>query len=372
MGIKIGTLTFHVAHNYGAMLQSYALPIAVRQLGVDCEVIDYRFPYIYNWGIVEGISDLIRHYGFFGGMARWAKYFLRGDYNKKKKINQFNYFRENIISHSEKAYFNKQELKELPYDIILFGSDQIWNKELTDGYATEFFGDFGNENVKRVAYAASNGKKNFSSEEMKVYAPLLKKFSGLGIREKGLTEFLQEQDFDAQQVLDPTLLLTKKQWDRMVEDTPIYLQLPKKQYLLVYAFDESKSIYDEIRKMASAKNLEIVIIAYRKKEYTKDFKVYTECGPGEFVKLFANATVVVTTSFHGTVFSILYEKDFYCVPHPKFHERTDSLLKTLGLENRNMRDGKLKETENINWYMVKQNLEKEKEKSYGFLKKMIR
>lgn len=370
---KVGTLTFHVAHNYGAMLQAYALPEAVKSLGYDAEVIDYRFPYIYEWGKVEKLNDLVQKHGWIGGVLRWVKRYLKGNYNPGLKINQFNYFRDSVMRHSAKAYMSKEELNNLEYDVILFGSDQIWNEQLTDGVATEFFGEFSClDKTKKIAYAASNGQNKFPDELKDIYYPLLKLFSGLGIREEGLKDSLLQDGFKAVNVLDPTLLLSQEDWDEMIKNTPTYIRIPKEEYLLVYVFDESDYIYDWIKKLADERNLKVVVIAYSIKEIIKDFTVYTECGPAEFISLISNAKMVITTSFHGTVFSVLYHKDFYCIPHPKFHERTDSLLNILQLQDRNLSAlDMIMEHEEIPWEEVDKILKDKRRESLEFLKNTI-
>lgn len=370
---KVGTITFHVAHNYGAMLQAYALPIAVRMLGYDCEVIDYRFPYIYQWGKVESLRELVTAYGYIGGFLRWMKRLLFGMYFPWNARNLFNAFRDKVIYHSEKAYFSKKELKDLKYDAIMFGSDQIWNSELTDGIATEFVGEISCQNTtKLIAYAASCGRIEFNEDEKRAYYPLLHKFSAIAVRERGLADSLKKDGFLVQQVLDPTLLLSRSDWDEMISKTKSYIRMPKKKYILVYVFDEQDSLYSYIDKLAMEYQLEIVVVAYKKKRITNKYKVYTRCGPGDFVRLIKQADVVVTTSFHGTVFSILYQKNFYCIPHPKYRERTDSLLEVAGLKKRNVNDISCgKRQVEINWTQVEKRLDEERKASLEYIKNAI-
>ena len=146
---KVGILTFHMAHNYGAMLQAYALETAIRNLGYQCEVIDYRFPYIDSWSRIEWFDDLINRYGVISGSARYINRLLHGYYSPNNMHIRFNDFERNIIHHSEKIYRNKKEIDYLPYDVIVFGSDQIWNSALTDGIAEEYIGGFKTNNGTR-------------------------------------------------------------------------------------------------------------------------------------------------------------------------------------------------------------------------------
>lgn len=370
---KIGILTFHVAHNYGAMLQAYALPIAVRDLGYDCEIIDYRFPYIYNWGIVENWQDLIKKHGLLIGTLKWGNRKIRGVYSSEKKINKFNIFREKYIIHSSKIYSKKEELNNMQYDAVLFGSDQIWNDALTNGKATEFFGDFSCENkIKKISYAASCGKRDFTPEYKKEYLKLLKDFSNIGVREHGLAESLIKEGLNAKSVLDPTLLLDKPKWDSMIKFTNKKKTIIEDDYLLVYAFDEDENLYNFVDEIAKKNNLKVVVISYEKKDIMDKYFVLEECGPIEFVQLIANSKMVITTSFHGTAFSIIYNKEFYCIPHPKYSERTDSLLSMVGLLNRNIKGyDKVYENKKIDWDKVNKIICEERKKSIDFLKEAI-
>ena len=169
-------------------------------------------------------------------------------------------------------------------------------------------------------------------------------------------------------MLDPTLLLTKHQWQELIQEKKHQRLRPKKDYLLVYVFDEDPSIYRLIDTAAEIYDLEVCCIAYQLKDEIKKYHVYTDCGPEDFVALFAGASRVFTTSFHGTVFSILFEKPFYCIPHPTLHERTDSLLALLGLTNRNCSaDADIAALETIDWTSVSEKLDSHRKESLAFL-----
>lgn len=370
---KIGTITFHIAHNYGAVLQAYALPTAVKSLGHECEVIHYCFPYIYGWGHIEHLPELLEKYGLFSGLLRYINRWIRGGYNPRLKKSKFESFIYNQIPLSKKAYHSVDEMQDMDYDAILFGSDQIWNSKLTGGIAEEYVGGFHcKDKTEKIAYAASCGKNCFSDEEKESYYPLLKSFKAIGVREKGLCESLQIDGFDCMHVLDPTLLLTKEQWNELTKTSKHSVKLPENDYLLVYVFDEDDSIYGLIDRVSEKYHLEVCVIAYQMKDIISKYRVYQNCGPEDFIKLIAGASRVVTTSFHGTVFSILYEKEFYCIPHPTLHERTDSLLSQLKLNERNCScDTDIDKINNIEWESVRQVLNSLRDKSMRFLKEAI-
>ncbi len=366
---KVGVLTFHMAHNYGAMLQAYALTMAVQKLGYNCEIIDYRFSYIDRWSRIERLSDLVYQHGKLGGILRYLKRVITGYYNKQDSHAKFDAFERKIIPHSKKAYRDKIELIKMPYDAILFGSDQIWNSALTNGIAEEYIGGFEClPGTKKIAYAASCGMSDFQQESKAVYNELLKEFSAIGVREKEFQKNLCARGFQAEWVLDPTLLLSIDDWKRIISKEN---KLVDGRYLLVYAFDVKDEVFDFARKYAKKKGMKIVTIAYKETEAMYDMDVMTNCGPLEFLSLFANAEHIIAASFHGTVFSIIFHKSFHCVPHPKFRDRTDSLLNMLNLSGHNIESFDKVIDEKVDWTRVDSYLEEYRRKSLNFLKSSI-
>lgn len=368
-GKKIGILTFHIAHNYGAMLQAYALPTAVRKMGFDCEVIDYRFPYIDSWSRIERWNDLTAKYGIFWGSLRFVNRMMHGYYSPKNMHIKFDAFEREVIPHSREIYRNKAELNDLPYDVILFGSDQIWNSALTGGVTEEYIGGFAClPGTRKIAYAASCGTSDFQEESRAAYDAYLRDFFAISVREESFCETLRSRSYDAKCVLDPTLLLTVEDWKKIIREGK---PAPLNKYLLLYIFDEDKRVYDLARAYAKEHHLQIIAIAYHKKDEMYGMTVRTDCGPLAFLSLFCNAAHVVTTSFHGTVFSILFHKDFHCIPHPKYHERTDSLLHILELENHNVNELTLLRDVETNWEKVDRLLEQRRKDSLSFIKQAL-
>lgn len=366
---EIGILTFHIAHNYGAMLQAYALPTAIQKMGFKCEVIDYRFPYIDSWSRIERWNDLIEKYGVFWGGIRFVNRVIHGYYSKRNMHIKFDAFERKVIPHSEKVYRSKAELNNMPYDAILFGSDQIWNSALTNGIAEEYIGGFAClAGTRKIAYAASCGASDFQEESRAVYYDYLKDFYVIGVREESFRETLVSHGYDAKCVLDPTLLLTADDWKSII---PEEKKPHAGNYLLLYAFDEDEKIYDLTREYAQKHGYQIVVVAYKEKNAMHGMTVRTDCGPLEFLSLIYYAKHVITTSFHGTVFSILFHKNFHCVPHPEYHARTDSLLDMLGLEKHNVNVSAAFHDIETDWKKVDSILKNKRDISASFLKKAL-
>ena len=194
----------------------------------------------------------------------------------------------------------------------------------------------------------------------------------MGIREQGFCETLCKDGFYAQTVLDPTLLLNKTQWSQLIDNRKHGIKLPKNDYLLVYVFDEDPSVYNFVDNIAAKYGLDVCVIAYHLKDEIKKYQVYQNCGPEDFLELISKASRIVTTSFHGTVFSIIFEKEFYCIPHPTLHERTDSLLSLLELDKRNCSaDTDITAMQPTDWTKICEKLDNLRKKSLNFLKEAI-
>lgn len=364
---KIGTMTFHIAHNYGAMLQAYALVTAISQFGYECEVIDYRFPYIDQWSGIHTKDEIIQEYGQIKG----SLIALKRKYTNYRVITparrKFDDFMRNKIRLSKRTYYHKEDLTNADYDVVLFGSDQIWNPNLTDGYALEYMGQqFDISHTSLISYAASCGLDHFKEEWRDTYYPLLKRFSSISVREKGLADYInQSYQLKAEAVMDPVFLLSKETWSTLAEEADITINEP---YMLVYAFEVGNDIYDLARRIAEERGLKLVTIGYQEQDELNDMVQLLECGPIDFLSLIVNAGFVCTTSFHGMAFSILFEKDFYCIGHPKYSARNRELLKTMGMEDRMIKCADdVKDIRTLVYSSLRNTLKEEVDKSSLFI-----
>ena len=284
---------------------------------------------------------------------------------------KFDRFMRKDMHLSKRVYFHPEQLVNAKYDVVLFGSDQIWNPDLTNGLAPEYMGKYFNTDYTRlIAYGASCGTGQFPNVWRKNFLPLLKRFHALGIRERALTEYInQDYGLPAQTVLDPVFLLNREDWDSLADQAEISFQ---DAYVLVYAFEVGEGIYNLARKIAKEKGLKIISIAYKREEHCSDMLQLTDCGPKDFLNLVRNAQYVCTTSFHGTAFSILYEKNFYCVGHPKYSQRNRDLLEILKMNDKMVDDDAIVEkiTE-CDYFASKKDLQKLRDHSINFLKDAI-
>ncbi len=359
--MKVGTLTFHSADNYGAMLQAYALPQAIQSFGHECRVIDYRSAAITQGVEVEWPKQLIRQHGLIRGGIKSLNRWYRGWYAPSRKDVKFNRFMEKKLPLSDVTFRCAEEIDVNDFDTVVFGSDQIWNTQITKN-DTVYFGH--GIRARKIAYAASSGTDRIPDGMMGYVAD----FATLGIREKGLTATLREKGLDAVTVLDPVLLLTKDQWRDM--EAPLPKGLTPGGYILIYTFDEWP-VYELARKIAAEENLPMVIVRWcGRHERFNDMIQLPNVSPQEFVSLIDNAAVVCTSSFHGTAFSVLFEKRFYCCTPSNFGSRTNSLLEQVGLLDCRVENGELK-CKQPDYSVAGEKLSVLRQKSMEFLKNAI-
>ena len=344
---KVGIVTFHMAFNHGAMLQAYGLSKKLNTMGVDAEIIDYRLPFIDRYHHRDGLQEFWDKEKIVG-VLKYIKRYIGGKYYSPS-WKKFNYFMTKKLPLSEQVF--DADFSNLNYDCYITGSDQVWNGDLTGGIQACYFLESVQDSAKRVAYAASCGGKDFGNSDIKQIKEWLKNFNAIGIREESLTSYVSNiLGIEATTVLDPTLILGKEKWMELVHD------VPEKKYVLIYTFDEKPYIYEMAREYAQKKGLRLIAMAYEKKDIGEDIFQLFDQGPEDFVSYIYHADAIFTSSFHGTAFSIIFEKQFYCFPHPKYHERTDNLLNIAGLLDRYVYEGERLNDSLINYRIVAENM----------------
>lgn len=311
--MKIGIFTFHRAHNYGAMLQTYALKKVCEKLENNTYVIDYAPNYIDSQYRYFTLSKSMK-----SNLLKLLN--LTGNIKKKKKFEEF-----------KNTYFSLIPFQtEQKFDILLYGSDQIWNPNIKGDFDSVYFGLHNIKVNKNIAYAASIGKSDLSDEEKKDISKLLDNLYEISVREETAKNVLKPlTDKNISVVLDPTLLLTSSDWSEIAIkpniDTP---------YILVYEVNKITETMNIARELSKKTGFKIIEIAYYKTKIHCDHKILNGVGPREFLGLFQEANYVVTSSFHGTAFSIINRKNFYTVAHRAYGSRMVDLLNNISLSDR--------------------------------------
>ena len=361
--MKIGILTFHRANNYGAMLQAYALQETLQDFGLKVEFIDYR---------CDSIEKHYKHYTFpkFKSNITWCKqvvkYFLIGSKIISKENNYSN-FRKLLHISNVNVTQCKAQLEDY-YDAIITGSDQVWSydvlNELNDWYCYKKI----NLDTRLISYAASAGSLKTFDRYFYFYGDIIKGYSFISVRESNLMDYLIKKGFNnTKNVVDPTLLLNREKWNRL-DSAP---RIIKKKYVLYYDVennDEAKNIAIEL---SNKQNMKLVVLNGNRK-ISNNCISYIQAGPIEFLNLIRNAEYVVGSSFHLTVFSIIFEKKFVNILHPKTGDRVRELLCSLGLLDRIVDISNYDRIYNdINYGSVSTKIEHLRSFSLNFIRKSI-
>ncbi|MDD3603499.1 MAG: polysaccharide pyruvyl transferase family protein [Sulfurovum sp.] len=366
--MKIGILTLPIAENYGGILQAVALYRLLHMQGHKVTLI-YKSPYQVWWKKLA--IEILSKIPFQDYRKIKSNYKIKKEWKKRKKFHRP--FIENEIFKISKDLYTKKELenfvKKENFDAVIVGSDQVWRKRyIDDSYYKSYFLDFvDSEKTKKIAYAASFGKDQWEGEgDSKDIAKLLKDFTAVSTREASSVNICKSSFgyADAVHVLDPTLLMDKAFYiDEIIAkyDTS---NIPKGG-LVTYVLDEAKEKKEIIEFVKKDAELESV---HHLKGFNSSHITYSV---PQWLSAFANADFVVTDSFHGMVFSMIFEKGFVVIGnHDRGLDRFTSLLSLLGLEDRLIFSGddlKAKNLDKIDYICVNKILEENKKSSMEFL-----
>ncbi|MDO5975340.1 polysaccharide pyruvyl transferase family protein [Flavivirga jejuensis] len=319
---KSFTITCHRPLNYGAVLQTYALNTKLRELGLDARVIDYNPPYYTKSNrslFIRIIREVFRLPDWIYGKWRFGKFISKH------------------IPLSEDQYKNLNDLKrKVPKaDYYFAGSDQIWNcEELLNGKDDSFFLTFAPKESKKISYAASLAMPKVPYNQVDRYRELINDFDAVSIREKDGLKVLKDLGIkNVINVLDPVFLLDNDGWNYIVSQSNF---TPKEKYILVYGFKRQKNLYEYARKLGQKLNVKVYAINTNIEDYFLDIdKYFWNASPEAFVKLIKNSEAVVTNSFHGLSFSIIFNKPFHLFSRKgKANSRMLNLLSDLNLSDR--------------------------------------
>lgn len=369
--MKTGLVTFYHIHHYGALLQAAATERAVERLGGECEIVDY---------FVNQNNDLFRRPTGLGSAAADAHTALHYQ-ALKTRYQRFEAFARRNLRISGHRFESLEELRaaELPYDVILAGSDQIWNPKIfPDGHFDPvFFGVFSQR--RKIAYAPSFGVPRIPEgmeDELRGY---LAAFSHLSVRERQGQKIVEDiAGKTVPVVLDPTLLLTRDQWAAMANTPSGYpsggdLNTPR-GYILCYCISRPGALAPYIQSLADRTGLPVVQLCGVRQKVHPRARCVLDAGPAEFLGLFQNAAYVCTNSFHGTVFSVQFQKPFFTAVAPgelaePESSRTFSLLSTLGLTERIIGKGDTAGLDaGIDWAAVEARLDAARQSSLDYLR----
>lgn len=354
--MRIGILTFHNANNYGAILQAYGLQQVLLSLGHQVECVDYLNP------TIEARKNLLslKHNSCF----RVIKRYLFNYKEIKRRQYIFDEFRQAYLFVSKRKHPNT--IANSNYDIFVVGSDQVWNPVLTGGLDGVYWGEYSGR-TPVIAYAASSyDPKEYTTDQIDSISNYVLNFSAIGVREYRLQDFFRAKfNIKSTVVLDPTLLGGRSCFKNVIGE-----RLIQKPYLLVYCVEsQTQELKDIAWKISREKGLELVVIG-TKSYFWYGAKMILPSIP-QFLSLVMYADCITTLSFHGTAFSVIFEKEFYSVRGGNM-ARVETLLASLGLKDRIVSSCDDIRYEEIDYLIVNGKLKALQEDSLKFLINSIR
>lgn len=369
---RIGLISYHSGHNYGTMLQAYALQYYINEvLKKDAEYINYVDGKSFKEADLKVKLKKIRD-KFSSGVLPLLYSFL---YRKRLNLSEraFNNFFSNYIRTSEKCYSSFDELRKDPpiYDIYIVGSDQTWNPTFLKNNAAYFLG-FVDDSQKKNSYASSLGVYSLDENVKSQYSEYLNQFHSISCREILGCEILESfLDRHIEHVLDPTLLLASDVWGNI--ENKYNIDIP---YVLCYSLGYKKSVRQFAKKLANKHNISVYFIASTYLDMQEKNCLFG-IGPREFLFLLRNASFVCTDSFHGTIFSINFERNFYSFFKRSGDETSSdnsrilSVLREFSLENRLKGDTFCEEAD-IDYNRINMYLNERRIQSVNYLKNILK
>lgn len=373
---KIALISYQFAYNYGTCLQAYALWKAIDNAGYSSEYInfDWKFP-TQEVSQIKKYLQTIKEY--LGGIKhrrfkttiefKLLQSLNKQEFNKfrKRHIHESNYIKSNELSNIENSYLK-----------FIVGSDQTWNPDcVREKYFRVFLLAFLKDCKKKYAYAPSIGKSILDEHTLSLFKQYLKDFSQISCREiNGCNTLSKALNRKIYKVLDPTLLITKTEWEKIEKS-----HTHSSKYVLCYILGQKKNICDYAKSLADKRNIDLIILPAHINIY-KEYKQYVPkgVGPSEFLELIHHCEYLITDSFHGSIFAINYNKNFYSFLKRNGDEtqgdnsRIIDMLKIFKLENRFKKDNDITEEEDIDFQPVNQILQQEREKSNNYLLSILK
>lgn len=364
--MKVGVVTFHRAYNYGAVLQTWALQKALKNTGVTPSVINYHLP------SMDRLYDPIRKKNPILKGLKTIKVYLTKPYHLRRRKVYRAFFAKNYDMYGD--FVSANDMKNLPFDAFITGSDQVFNTSHTEGVNPAFFLTFVQKPARKISYAASLGGDKFKPEDEYEAAKALKTFDYLSVREPGAVPAVSAlSGKDVSVVPDPTLLLSREDYEELKK--PCKLKGTRGgHYILVYMMERNEELIKLANKISHDTGLPIAQRSFEK-IFDSETELLYEHGPDEFLSVIENADYVLTNSFHGTVFSLIYEKPFLSMLHSETGLRVTDLLKEVGLtdhilyniaEYKDLEQFTIKDTESL-----RERKNELKKRGIDFLKKAL-
>ena len=373
--MKVAILTFHRAHNYGAVLQCYALYRALSEKGIACDVLDYSPDYF------EKMYHILpQNCSLKTSIMTYVCHILLRNMLKERAVN-FDRFISEQIPLSVEMYKREEDLRALPYDAIIVGSDQVWHNKTALFDPVFFLSTKAFEGKKKYSYAASFGMDKLPPELTSEYKNRLQGYRMISVREESGVSILKDLIGVTPVVsCDPTLLLNTAMWKQIAGEKP----LVEGDYIFLYYVKQPRAIRAYAKALSEKMKCKVICCscvfsggAMNKYEYLSGradhrdgFITMNAISPDQFLNLILHSKYVLCSSFHATVFSIIFHKQFLSQTvweGGTRNDRVENLLAFSGLSDRTINNSSANITEDIDWHSVDQNIDNMRDHALQYL-----
>ena len=357
--MKVGIITYHSTENCGAMLQSYALLNVLNSLGINGKIIDYKCQAVDDCYKVKKIWEL-------RSLKEAVKWLIALTSDKKAK-RKFEEFRDENLVLTESYDKNNIVDANNSFDAFITGSDQVWNFAL-NGDDENYILKFASTDKIKISYAASVGNSENVNKYCDIFTDNLKSFDGISLRESDASEEINAFGFSSCVMMDPTLLMDKNDYHTL-EEAQV-----KGKYIFVYTVADTPNIEKKAKELSRKTKLPIIWAHMSYKSY-KGVKNIKKPSCGEFLSLIKNAEYVLTSSFHGMAFSMIYEKEFFydlSVNENNYNSRLITLSDIFDVASREIQPEKdISEYEKLDYDKIRKIKIQKKEEALDFIKKSL-
>lgn len=358
--MKVELLTLHNIKNYGSVLQTIASEAVLSEFFEQVETYRYIRKDTANEVLIDTWLEDVH------GIKRKLKE-IPCKFLLKKFIHVFDTYLEQHVNLTKQTYQTESDFSKFPVkaDVYCVGSDQVWNSGWNKGFISDFFLTFLDNNSYKFSLCSSFGKEALEEWEIEPTKKCLQSFRAISVRESSAKKIINDINLDCIHLLDPTLLVKKGFWKSYTAKRII-----KEDYVLVYQLNTNPAFDAYAKELAKRKGLKLVIIAVRTRQLFQSGKILFVPKVDEFLSLIRYASYIVTDSFHGTAFSINFNKNFVSIYPEHFSTRLESILQWAGIENRHLKDYRnfaIADYE-INWEEINEKLHQERSKARTYLK----
>lgn len=324
---KVEILTIHFGINHGSVLQCYALSRTLEDLGAEVEVIDYVPSRYKMW------NNVVIKFPEKSLLWKVAYFFASSIIRLPQKLIFRSYLKRHIIL--SRRFSTQTELSANPpsADLYLVGSDQVWNSVYNGRADMSYFLGFAGKEARRASYAASIGRDQLDEGEGSELAAALDGFLGISVREARASELLSDVGVRTRVDLDPVFLFSRDRWMQLASRRGM-----GQSYVLVYVIAQNYAdMISQAREVADRLDCRLYVLSVKPIRTAEVDKNFIFSDPSDFLSLFSNARFVISNSFHGTAFSIIFHRDFLTYA-TKYNSRIENILHYTGLEDRLVRD----------------------------------